>query len=226
MEQDRHLHVLHSLHFTDNNNEPNMMDENSDRLWKISVWNSEHDIFKILWPFRTSDHRWSYCFVQRKGHFPTIYTQETQTFWHQNLQTMWWDWIHVWYNTLCGQRQTANCTTPDCNSRDSIRTDKENTRMWPQTVYGQLLFLPRLIQWLGHEALSDPTGQGCHRSYGPRKWHSNMVTFKYSLGATWQQYCWGTNAIYICWQTFTMSWHRIISAITTGRHKVANCGWF
>ena len=27
----------------------------------------------------------------------------------------------------------------------SVGTDKENTRTWPQTVYGQLLLLPGLI---------------------------------------------------------------------------------
>ena len=43
-------------------------------------------------------------------------------------------------------RQSAHCATPDCNSRDSVGIDKESTRMWPQTVYGQLLLLPRLIQ--------------------------------------------------------------------------------
>jgi len=70
----------------------------------------------------------------------------------QNLQTKWWEWIHVWYDSLFGQRQTAHCATPDCNSRNSVRIDKENTRMWPQTVHGQLLLIPRLIRWLGHEA--------------------------------------------------------------------------
>ena len=63
-----------------------------------SVWNSKQEISQILQPFWTSRHRQSYCFVQRKGHFLTIHTQRTQTFWHQNLQTMWQDWIHVGYN--------------------------------------------------------------------------------------------------------------------------------
>ena len=45
-----------------------------------SVWNSKQDVFKILQPFWTSGCRRSYCFVQRKGHFPTIHSQETQNF--------------------------------------------------------------------------------------------------------------------------------------------------
>jgi hypothetical protein len=35
MKQDRYLHILRFLHFTDYNNEPDMSDENSDRLWKM-----------------------------------------------------------------------------------------------------------------------------------------------------------------------------------------------
>ena len=52
------------------------------------------EIFKVLQPFWTSGRRRSYCFVQGKGHFPTVHTQGTQKFWHLNLQTMWWGWIH------------------------------------------------------------------------------------------------------------------------------------
>ena len=35
MKQDRYLHILCFPHFTDNKNEPDMMDKNSDRLWKM-----------------------------------------------------------------------------------------------------------------------------------------------------------------------------------------------
>ena len=42
MKQDRYLHILRYLHFTDNRNEPDRTDENFDRLWKI------RDQFKIL----------------------------------------------------------------------------------------------------------------------------------------------------------------------------------
>ena len=65
-----------------------------------SVWNSKQYIFKILNPFWIYDCRRSYCFVQRKGRIPKIHAQETQKFWHQNLQTMWWEWTHIWYESL------------------------------------------------------------------------------------------------------------------------------
>jgi len=42
MKRDRFFHILRYLHFTDNKNEPDMMDENSDLLWKI------RNLFKIL----------------------------------------------------------------------------------------------------------------------------------------------------------------------------------
>ena len=109
----------------------------------LKFWTRHFQSFTAL---LTSGHRRSNCIVQRKGHFLTIYIQETQMFWDQNLQTLWQDWIHLWYDSLFGQKQTVNCATPDCNSRDSIRTDKENTRSWPQTIYGQLLLLPRLTR--------------------------------------------------------------------------------
>jgi len=35
MKQDRYLHILGYLNFTDNRNEPDRTDENFDRLWKI-----------------------------------------------------------------------------------------------------------------------------------------------------------------------------------------------
>jgi hypothetical protein len=50
-----------------------------------SVWNFKQDIFNILQPIWISGYRRRHCFVQRKGNFPTIHTQETQTFWHQNF---------------------------------------------------------------------------------------------------------------------------------------------
>jgi len=42
MKQDRFFHILRYLQFTDNENESDMADENSDRLWKI------RNLFEIL----------------------------------------------------------------------------------------------------------------------------------------------------------------------------------
>lgn len=42
MRRDRFFHILRYLHFTDNENEPDMTDENSDRLWKM------RNLFEIL----------------------------------------------------------------------------------------------------------------------------------------------------------------------------------
>jgi hypothetical protein len=35
MKQNRVIHILIFLHFSDNRNEPNKTDENFDRLWKM-----------------------------------------------------------------------------------------------------------------------------------------------------------------------------------------------
>jgi len=42
MQRDSYRHILRFLHFTDNNNEPDMTDENSDGLWKT------RNLFEIL----------------------------------------------------------------------------------------------------------------------------------------------------------------------------------
>jgi hypothetical protein len=42
MKQDRILHILRFVQFTDNNNEPDMTDENSDGSWK------KRKLFEIL----------------------------------------------------------------------------------------------------------------------------------------------------------------------------------
>ena len=42
MKRDRFFHILRFLHFTANRNEPDMTDENSDRLWKT------RNVFDIL----------------------------------------------------------------------------------------------------------------------------------------------------------------------------------
>ena len=37
MKWDRFFHILCYIHFTDNENEPDMTDENSDQLWKMRI---------------------------------------------------------------------------------------------------------------------------------------------------------------------------------------------
>jgi hypothetical protein len=57
MKRDRFFHILCFLHFTDNNNEPDIKDVNSDRLWKIrnlfDILNEKFSEFTALlniWP--------------------------------------------------------------------------------------------------------------------------------------------------------------------------------
>jgi len=63
------------------------MEENYNRLWKI--W----DVLQILNRtfskfYNPSENLAIDEVVQRKGDFDTIYSQETQLFWNQNLQTL------------------------------------------------------------------------------------------------------------------------------------------
>jgi hypothetical protein len=79
MKQDRYLHILHFLHFTDNKNERDM----TRKFWQVmdntkSVWISKQYNIKSLQAFWTSGCSQIYCFVQRKGLFLTIH-KETQT---------------------------------------------------------------------------------------------------------------------------------------------------
>jgi len=60
--------------------------------------------------------------VQRKGDFDTIYSQERQPFWYENLQTLQPNRLH---GSLHGKGQTRHGTTLDSNACQSDKTDKE-----------------------------------------------------------------------------------------------------
>ena len=79
--------MLRFVHFTDNNR--NGVDRKDDRLWKI------RDLFEILRTnlstfYTPSEHLAvdSHCEIQGKGIIQTVHTEKTQTFRHQNVQTM------------------------------------------------------------------------------------------------------------------------------------------
>ena len=89
MKRDRFLHILHFLHFTDNNNEPDMTDLNSDRLWKMR---NLFDILKEKFSkfYSPSEHQAvDEVIVKFKGHVIfRQYIPKKQKFWDQNLQTV------------------------------------------------------------------------------------------------------------------------------------------
>jgi len=74
--------MLQILHFTDNNNEPDITDEISNGLWKarnlFEILNKTFSKFYSLSEHLAVDE--VIVFFQRKGRFPKIHTQETQTF--------------------------------------------------------------------------------------------------------------------------------------------------
>ena len=89
MKRDRFFHVLHYLHFTDHENEPDLTDENSDWLWKI------RNLFDIL-----IEKFSKFCnpseplavdefIVKYQGRVIfRQYIPEKHMFWDQNLQTV------------------------------------------------------------------------------------------------------------------------------------------
>ena len=90
MKRDRYLHFLRFLHFTDKNNEPDMREGNSDRLWKM------RNLFEILnktfWNFyRPSEYLAVDEFIVLfKGRVIVrqYIPKKHKRFWQQNLQNM------------------------------------------------------------------------------------------------------------------------------------------
>ena len=158
----------------------------------------------------------------KEGQFSdNIYPRNT-TFWDQNLQTMWQDWIHLWYDSLCGQRQTELHTTwmqlmrQYQNWRRKYKVMATNC-IWTITSPPQTYSMTWPRSKFTVVALSDPTGRACHWTWAQRESHFNRTTFKYGLGVTWQQCCGGTNTIYVFWQTCTLHQQRVICVIIMGR---------
>jgi hypothetical protein len=81
MTRDHFWHIsLHYLHFTDNDTKLNMNDKNYDRPWKISLWNTQYCILKILqsfWTFGTWPGDYTF---PREGCIQVVYPKEPLTF--------------------------------------------------------------------------------------------------------------------------------------------------
>ena len=87
------------------------------------VWSSKWHIFQILQPIRKSGYWRSYCSLQREGDFQTVHTRKTQTFRHQNFQTLWLDWIHIWHESIPGEGQTAHSTAQHVTATHATVTE-------------------------------------------------------------------------------------------------------
>jgi len=91
----RYCHILRFLHFTDNNR--NGVDRTDDRLWKI------RDLFEIIRMnfskfYNLSEHLTvDEVILKFKGRvlFKQYFLKKTQTFRHQNVQTMRLYLIHI-----------------------------------------------------------------------------------------------------------------------------------
>ena len=90
------------------------------------IWNSKQDIFKILQPFRKSGN-WQFVLFKGWMIFQTLYFQEIQAFWHQNLQTPQLKRLHIWHSLLgVGQK----CMTQHLTATHAMRKIEECGHRW------------------------------------------------------------------------------------------------
>ena len=165
------------------------------------IWNSKQDIFQILQPCRKSGNWWGDCVVQRKGDFQTLYSQETQAFWHHNVQSLRLEWLHKWHESLLGEGQTMHVTALLSNPCHSNRTDKEDRRTWPKIVHGQFLFLVWTFWW-SDQKFNRGTVRRNRKGMPEDLW---CRTVKLRWGDI--QYGGWTRATSACWLTFTICYN-------------------
>ena len=124
MKQDPYLHILSSLHFTDNRNEPDRTDKNTDRLWKI--WDLSEIPFSIFSKFYNSSKNLAVdevivSFKERE--IFKQHTKEMQAFRQQNFQILWLDWPHVGHESIPGEGQTVHSTAQHMTATHATVTE-------------------------------------------------------------------------------------------------------
>jgi hypothetical protein len=88
-------------------------DPNYDRLWKLrNVFDSLNDTYSKY--YASSEHLdvnevW---YFSKEGEI----SNTTQTFWNQNLQIVWQDWLHIWHGGLF----RAGQDTTDCRDDNTF----------------------------------------------------------------------------------------------------------
>jgi len=80
--------------------------------------------------------------LQRTSRFQTIYCQEIQRFWHENIQTVQLLWLHLQHQSVLEEGQTISSPTADSNTCHSDVTACGNKWMSSQTAYEDFLLLP------------------------------------------------------------------------------------
>jgi len=117
------------------------VEENYNRLWKTwDVLQILNRTFRKL--YNPSENLAIDEAVQRKGDFDTIYFQERQPFWHENLQTLQPNRLH---ESLHGKGETRHDTTLDSNSCQSDKTDKETEGCGHKLYMENFLSFPELF---------------------------------------------------------------------------------
>jgi hypothetical protein len=124
-----------------------MMQECLDRLWKIEkVLEILYNIFSKV--YGTSKDQAAEKFVfpfKGQAVFQTMYFQEIQMFWHENIQTVQLHWLRLQHQSVLEEGQTLRSPTADSNTCHSDVTACGNKGMSSQIAYKDFLLFPSTI---------------------------------------------------------------------------------
>src|SRR5215469_353912 len=147
MKRDRFFHILRFLHFTDNENGPDMTDENADRLWKVrNLFDTLND--KISKFYSPSEHlAIDEVIVKYKGRVIfRQYIPKKQEHFGIKIYKLCDDTGYIYDMTVYLGRDKQLTAQHLTATHATVLDLTQNTRTWPQTVHGQLLLIPGLIQ--------------------------------------------------------------------------------
>ena len=124
--------------------------QNGRKFWQNmdntkSTGNSIQHIFKSLKYFHRSGSRKVFFSHQRTGSFQTMYSQEIQMFWHENIQTVQLFCLHLQHQSVLEEGQTKPIPTAGSSTYQSAVTACGNKRMSSQPAYEDFLLFPSPI---------------------------------------------------------------------------------
>jgi hypothetical protein len=150
--------------------------------------------------FWTSGCGWSYSTFQGAGHFQTIHTQDTQTFWNKKFinyvtcLVAYMIWISREGQDMCNCRHNRN--TCNCDNWQKMRKDLDKGYIWTSLYWPTYL----TIWWNRKSAVMgqlDLTERAFHRTCYHETNDWNDVIFILAQEMTWWQLSGDKRDIYI-----------------------------
>ena len=149
MTWDRFLHILCFLHFADNSQKPGKGEE-YDWLRKLrTVFDKLNEAYAKF--YNPSEHlAVGEVIVKFKNRvlFRQYISKKKNVFWHQNLQTLWWIRVYIWHESVLG-RVSHSATNDMTATHAAVRHLTSRVEGLGQNIYGQFLFIPKSLWWLG-----------------------------------------------------------------------------